>query len=72
MVAVAGRPYVLAMPIIFGGGTAGAILKLQCPKCGEVQARAREPKGTLYECRKCGHSFTREAGSAKPSSKGGK
>lgn len=58
------------MPI-FGGASAGAVVKLRCPKCGEVQARARAPKGTTYECRKCGHPFTREEGSEKSSSKRG-
>ena len=49
--------------IIFGGG-AGSIVKLRCPKCGEVQARARQPKGATYDCRKCGKPFTREDSAA--------
>lgn len=48
--------------IVFGGASIGAVLKLRCPSCKEVQARARAPEGTVYVCRACGHSFTREEG----------
>jgi rubredoxin len=47
---------------IFAGASAGAVIQLCCPHCGEVQARARAPKATVYACRKCGHPFTREEG----------
>jgi predicted SprT family Zn-dependent metalloprotease len=40
--------------IIVGGAAIGAIMKLRCDSCGEVQARARGPEGTTYACRKCG------------------
>lgn len=45
---------------VFAGASMGAIVRLLCPKCGEVQARARAPEGTEYECRACGHGFRRE------------
>ena len=47
---------------VFTGGSAGVVIELRCPACGEVQARARAPEGTVYACRKCGHAFTREEG----------
>ena len=43
--------------IVFGPGSAGAIVLVRCPSCGEVQARPRTPKGTTIECRKCGKPF---------------
>jgi uncharacterized Zn finger protein len=45
---------------IFAGASAGAVVKLECPACGEVQARARAPKGTVYECRACGRPIPTE------------
>ena len=45
---------------IFGPGAIGALVLLKCPSCGEVQARARAPKDTRYECRKCHHPFVAE------------
>jgi transposase-like protein len=50
--------------VIFGPSAAGALVKLRCPKCGTVQARARGPEGTTYACRECHASFTRETGAA--------
>ncbi len=47
---------------IFWSATAGAIIQLTCPHCGELQARARKPKGSRYACRKCRKRFTREQG----------
>lgn len=49
------------MPI-FGGASRGAVIKLRCPHCREVQARARGSK--KYTCRKCKKPFTREEGEA--------
>ena len=48
--------------MIFGSAAGAALVRLRCPKCAEVQARSREPEGTVYACRKCGESFTREEG----------
>ena len=45
---------------IFTGAAVGALVGLRCPACGEIQARARAPEGTVYACRKCGHELTRE------------
>jgi hypothetical protein len=28
-----------------------------CPRCGEIQARARQPAGARYVCRACRHTF---------------
>jgi len=50
--------------MIFAGASAGAVLRLQCPKCSEVQARARVPEPASYACRKCGEQFTRRQGQA--------
>ena len=47
------------MPI-FGGASGGAVIKLRCPHCREIQARARGEK--KYTCRKCKKVFTRKAG----------
>ena len=46
------------MPNIFGGASRAAIVRVTCPSCGEVQARARGPQGTQYACRKCGATFS--------------
>ena len=42
--------------IIVYGSSHGAVIKLQCPKCGEVQARARRPDAR-YACRRCGEQI---------------
>ncbi|CAN5552780.1 hypothetical protein BH09MYX1_BH09MYX1_24110 [soil metagenome] len=42
------------MPIVFGAGALAGAIRLECPSCGEIQARARAPEGTVYSCRKCG------------------
>jgi transposase-like protein len=51
---------------LFVGGAQGALVRLRCPSCGEVQARARKPGGgtVKYRCRRCYKLFTREAGEA--------
>jgi len=56
---------------VFGPAVMRALLlQLRCPRCGEVQARAREPKGYKYRCRKCRASFTVDEGQkSKPSQK---
>ena len=43
--------------IVVFGASQGAVVKLACPKCGEVQARARQPEGARYTCRRCGEVF---------------
>jgi transposase-like protein len=50
------------MMSMFGGASRGAIVKLRCPHCREIQARARGQK--KYTCRKCKKVFTREEGEA--------
>jgi len=54
------------MAWIFGAATAATVVKLACPHCGEVQARARKPKGERYRCRNCCRLFTREQGEEAP------
>ncbi|HTQ03970.1 MAG TPA: hypothetical protein VMI54_08935 [Polyangiaceae bacterium] len=51
---------------LFTGGAQGALVRLRCPSCGEVQARARKPGGgtVKYRCRRCYKLFTREEGEA--------
>jgi predicted SprT family Zn-dependent metalloprotease len=44
-----------------GAVARAAIVRLVCPKCGEVQARARRPRGATYPCRKCAAPLTLEA-----------
>ncbi|HEU4407038.1 MAG TPA: hypothetical protein VFS43_17350 [Polyangiaceae bacterium] len=46
------------MPLIFGAAvSSAALIRLVCPRCGEVQARARQPAGARYACRACRHTF---------------
>ncbi|MBK7583063.1 MAG: hypothetical protein IPI67_23055 [Myxococcales bacterium] len=52
------------MAVIFVGGAMGGMIRLACPHCGEIQARGRKPKGSVYACRKCRRRFTREEGEA--------
>jgi len=47
---------------IYVGGALGALLRLTCPHCHEVQARARKPRGSVYACRRCHKRFSREDG----------
>jgi transposase-like protein len=47
-----------------GVAASAALIRLACPHCGTVQARARKPKGERYRCRKCHHLFTRDEGEA--------
>jgi ribosomal protein L37AE/L43A len=49
------------MPI-FASASMGAVVRLTCPRCGEVQARARASESATYECRKCGVPFTGREG----------
>jgi DNA-directed RNA polymerase subunit RPC12/RpoP len=48
------------MTTFLGAASRGAVVAVRCPKCGEVQARARGPAGTRYVCRACGKRFTLE------------
>ena len=50
------------MPNIFGAASRAAVVKLTCPKCGEVQARALGSEDDQYACRNCGNTFTRAEG----------
>jgi len=59
-----GATYSGGVPI-FSGASRGAVLALECPHCGVLQARAREKEGTTYRCRDCKREFTREEGLAK-------
>ncbi|HSU39459.1 MAG TPA: hypothetical protein VLJ38_07825 [Polyangiaceae bacterium] len=49
---------------LFTGGAQGALVTLRCPRCHEIQARARKPGGgsVKYRCRACFTTFTREVG----------
>lgn len=55
------------MTIIFGPSARAALIRLVCPSCGEIQARAREKKGTTYLCRKCGKPIEPDATAHKAS-----
>ena len=48
------------MVIVFGGGAAGAIVKMKCPHCGVEQVRARQAETASYECRACHRRFLRK------------
>ncbi|HEV8547999.1 MAG TPA: hypothetical protein VGQ57_03205 [Polyangiaceae bacterium] len=52
---------------VLTGGAQGALIRLKCPKCREVQVRARKLGGAKakYRCRNCFTTFTREAGTPK-------
>lgn len=50
------------MVLLLAGAVVHTVLRLRCPKCGHVQARARVPTGTLYSCRECKHRFTLTCG----------
>lgn len=52
------------MPPIFASASVGAIVRMTCPHCGEVQARARASEEATYECRRCGKPFTAAEGRA--------
>lgn len=45
------------MAAIFVGGAMGGLVRVVCPHCGEVQARARKPPGGVYACRRCRKRF---------------
>lgn len=38
----------------FYGAVLGAIVRIECPKCREVQVRARKPPHVVVRCRRCG------------------
>jgi hypothetical protein len=38
----------------FYGGVLGALIRLECAKCGEVHVRARPRQNETIFCRKCG------------------
>ena len=44
--------------MVFVGGALGTLIKLVCPHCGQVQARARKPARSDYACRRCRRRFT--------------
>ncbi len=44
------------MPL-FASASRAAVVELVCPRCGERQLRAREKRGHVYACKKCGHRF---------------
>jgi hypothetical protein len=50
---------------IFGSAVGASLLRLTCPRCGEVQARARKLSREPYDCRRCHERFTREEGEGK-------
>jgi transposase-like protein len=47
---------------VFTGAAFGALIRLACPHCHLVQARARKPRSERYACRRCRRRFTREQG----------
>jgi transposase-like protein len=57
---------------LFSGGALGTLVRLRCPSCGTVQARAKKPGGgkVKYRCHSCHRSFTREDGEAAAKRKG--
>ena len=44
---------------IFGAGGRAAIMKLECPHCGETAVYAREAPDAKHDCKSCGKAFTR-------------
>jgi hypothetical protein len=50
---------------IFTGGALGTLIRLTCPNCGEVQARARKRDRHKYDCRVCHRRFSAAEGQAK-------
>jgi phage FluMu protein Com len=50
----------------FYGAVYGAFIKLTCPKCKEVQVRARRPPLQKVRCRKCDHEFVVADGRPEP------
>ena len=49
---------------IFTGGAQGTLVRVRCPRCREIQARAKKPGGgrVKYRCPYCHTTFTREEG----------
>jgi transposase-like protein len=54
------------MPPIFAAASRGAVVRMTCPHCGEIQARARAGDDATYTCRKCGETFTAAEGKEEP------
>ena len=50
------------------GAIRGALVRLRCPHCKEVQARGGGPQDKVYICRSCKKSFTRAQGEPPPRS----
>jgi transposase-like protein len=57
---------------LFTGGAFGTLIRLRCPSCGTVQARAKKPGGgkVKYRCQKCHTTFTREDGERSAKARG--
>jgi transposase-like protein len=45
--------------------SATSLVRLVCPHCGEVQARAKKKRFERYACRRCHKRFTLAEGSKK-------
>lgn len=54
----------MGIHLLLGALKAGSIA-LKCPHCGEVQLRARRPRGQDVRCRNCHKLFRREEGETK-------
>jgi transposase-like protein len=55
------------------GASFGAVVRLRCPRCWEVQAREKRPAGAQpYTCHKCKRTFTLEEGLAEAAREGGR
>lgn len=53
------------------GASFGAVLRLRCPHCFEIQAREKRPPAAApYTCRKCKKTFTLEQGLAEAAREG--
>jgi DNA-directed RNA polymerase subunit RPC12/RpoP len=50
---------------LYAGGAIGTLIKLVCPHCGEVQARARKLPKKEYACRRCHRRFTADQAAPK-------
>ena len=51
----------MGIHLLLGALKAGSV-ELKCPHCGEVQVRARRPRGHDVRCRNCHKLFRREEG----------
>lgn len=50
------------MPIFGGAISTTMLVLLECPRCGEKQARVRVPEGERFECRACHATFSLDEG----------